>query len=306
MPSYTSQLENPRPWTKLLIGGGGVLGLLFAFLILWPFYSVDAGYVGVKTWFSAPESETLAPGIHFIVPISESVHEVTVQPQLAQTQETASTNDQQDVGTTVSVNYQIDPAQAVVFWSKYRDTSTLASTIIAPIVSNDVKATTANYNAQELLTKRGQVREEIESAIRSDLAPYGVVIITGVNITDFHYSDQYNQAIENKQVAQQNAQAEEYKLQQVQVSTQQQVAQAEAQASAAVDIAKGNAQATILQAQADAAAYTLKQKALTPLLVEQALVDKWNGQLPTFTSSTLPTTIFGMGNLAASASNQAN
>jgi regulator of protease activity HflC (stomatin/prohibitin superfamily) len=252
---------------------------------------VDAGYVGVKTWFSAPEQDVLSPGIHFIVPIAESVHEVSIQPQLAQTQETASTNDQQDVTTTVSVNYQVDPSQAVAMYSKYRTTDNLEATIIAPIVSNDTKAVTANYNAQELLTKRGQVRAEIETAVHGDLAQYGVVIVTGVNITNFSYSDEYDQAIENKQVAQQNAQAEQYKLQQVQVSAQQQVAQAQAQAEAAVDIAKGQAQATVLQAQADAEAYTLKQKALTPLLVQQALVDKWNGVMPIYSSTVVPTNL---------------
>jgi regulator of protease activity HflC (stomatin/prohibitin superfamily) len=127
--------------------------------------------------------------------------------------------------------------------------------------------------------------------VHGDLAQYGVVIVTGVNITNFSYSDEYDQAIENKQVAQQNAQAEQYKLQQVQVSAQQQVAQAQAQAEAAVDIAKGQAQATVLQAQADAEAYTLKQKALTPLLVQQALVDKWNGVMPIYSSTVVPTNL---------------
>jgi regulator of protease activity HflC (stomatin/prohibitin superfamily) len=201
---------NPSPVVKTTFLAGAALVALLLLWIIWPFYSVDAGYIGVKTWFSAPEAETLEPGIHFVIPLIESVHEITIQPQLAQTQETASTNDQQDVNTTVSVNYQVDPTQLVAMYSKYRDTGTLDATIIAPVVSNDTKAVTANYNAQELLTKRSQVRAEIETAIRSDLQPYGVVLVTGVNITDFHYSDEYNAAIEAKQIAQQQALTEQY------------------------------------------------------------------------------------------------
>jgi regulator of protease activity HflC (stomatin/prohibitin superfamily) len=270
------------------IAVGVVILLLLLIWLFRPFTIVDGGYVGVKTFFGAPEQDVLTSGFHFIVPVAEVVYEVSTQPQLASTTETASTQDQQNVSTGVSVNFTVNPAEAVTFWKNYRDIPTLTQTIIAPIVSNDTKAVTADYTAQELITRREQVRQEIEQDVRSDLAQYRVAVVTGVNITNFSYSDAYDQAIDAKQVAQQTALEEQYKLQQVQISAQQQVAQADAQASAAVDIAQGQAKATILQAQADAQAYKLKQQNLTPDILMLSAIQKWDGQLPHYMAGSTP------------------
>jgi regulator of protease activity HflC (stomatin/prohibitin superfamily) len=270
------------------IAAGAVILILVLIWLFRPFTIVDGGYVGVKTFFGAPESEVLGSGFHFVVPVAEAVYEVSTQPQLASTTETASTQDQQNVSTGVSVNFTVNPAEAVTFWKNYRDIPTLTQTIIAPIVSNDTKAVTADYTAQELITRREQVRQEIEQDVRSDLAQYRVVVVTGVNITNFSYSDAYDQAIDAKQVAQQTALEEQYKLQQVQISAQQQVAQADAQAAAAVDIAQGQAKATILQAQADAQAYKLKQQALTPDILTLSAIQRWDGQLPHYMAGSTP------------------
>jgi regulator of protease activity HflC (stomatin/prohibitin superfamily) len=281
-------LPGMRPGTRgsltPTIAAGAVILILVLIWLFRPFTIVDGGYVGVKTFFGAPESEVLGSGFHFVVPVAEAVYEVSTQPQLASTTETASTQDQQNVSTGVSVNFTVNPAEAVTFWKNYRDIPTLTQTIIAPIVSNDTKAVTADYTAQELITRREQVRQEIEQDVRSDLAQYRVVVVTGVNITNFSYSDAYDQAIDAKQVAQQTALEEQYKLQQVQISAQQQVAQA----AAAVDIAQGQAKATILQAQADAQAYKLKQQALTPDILTLSAIQRWDGQLPHYMAGSTP------------------
>lgn len=285
-------LPGMRPGTRSNMAPTIVIGAVIAVLLLiWlfrPFTIVDGGYVGVKTFFGAPEQDVLSSGFHFIVPIAETVYEVSTQPQLASTTETASTQDQQNVSTGVSVNFTVNPAQAVTFWKNYRDIPTLTQTIIAPIVSNDTKAVTADYTAQELITRREQVRQEIEQDVRADLAQYQVAVVTGVNITNFSYSDAYDQAIDAKQVAQQTALEEQYKLQQVQISAQQQVARADAQASAAVAIAQGQAKATILQATADAQAYKLKQQALTPDILMLSAIQRWDGQLPHYIAGSTP------------------
>ncbi len=275
-----------RPGMTSAITAIGVIVLLLVIWTFRPFTIVNGGYVGVKTFLGAPEDAVLGSGVHFIVPLAETVYEVSTQPQLASTTETASTNDQQNVSTGVSVNFTINPTEAVTFWKNYRDIPTLTQTIIAPIVSNDTKAVTAVYNAQELITRREQVRQEIEQNVRTDLAQYKVVVVTGVNITNFSYADAYNQAIDAKQVAQQTALEEQYKLQQVQISAQQQVAQANAQAEAAVAIAQGQAKATILQAQADAEAYKLKQQGLSPDILMLSAIQRWDGQLPQYMSGT--------------------
>jgi len=276
---------------KNLFWLAGLAALLVLLWVLDPFYQVDAGYIGVLTTFGAPSQETLAPGLHWRTPFISNIYEISVTPNTATTTESAATHDQQNVSTSIAVTFQVNPADAVYIYQNYRDIPTLQNVIITPIVSNDVKAIVSNYDAQELITKRDQLASEIKQKISDDLKVYDV-IVAGVNITNFNFSDAYEQAIENKQIAQQNALEEQYKLQQVQVSAQQQVVQADAQADAAVAIATGQAKATILQAQADAQAYALKQKALTPELIELALISKWNGVMPTYASSALPTALF--------------
>jgi len=283
----------PNPFgPKTITIGVAALGLVLAGWLLDPFYQVDAGYIGVLTNFGAPSQDTLTPGLHWRTPFISNIYEIDITPNTATTTESAATHDQQNVSTSIAVTFQVNPADAVYIYQNYRDIPSLQNTIISPIVSNDVKAIVSKYDAQDLITKREQLAEEIKDTISTDLKVYDV-IVDGVNITNFDFSQAYDQAIENKQIAQQNALEEQYHLQQVQVSAQQQVVQANAQADAAVATAQGQAKATILQAQADAQAYELKQKTLTPELIELALINKWNGQMPTYASTALPNALFG-------------
>jgi regulator of protease activity HflC (stomatin/prohibitin superfamily) len=282
---------------KALTGAGAVVVILVLVWLLDPFYQVDAGYAGVLTNFGAPSQETLLPGLHWKTPIISNIYEVDITPNTATTTESAATHDQQNVSTSIAVTFQVNPADAVYIYQNYRDIASLQNTIISPIVSNDVKAIVSIYDAQDLITKREQLAGEIKDKIATDLRVYDV-IVDGVNITNFDFSAAYDQAIENKQIAQQNALEEQYHLQQVQVSAQQQVVQANAQADAAVATAQGAAKATILQAQADAQAYELKQKTLTPELIELALINKWDGRMPTYASTALPSALFGAADVA--------
>jgi regulator of protease activity HflC (stomatin/prohibitin superfamily) len=272
--------------------GAAVIVLLVLLWLIYPFYQVEAGYIGVRTTFGAPQQETLEPGLHWKTPFISNIYQIDITPNTATTTESAATHDQQNVSTSVAVTFQVNPAQVVYIYQNYRNIQSLQGTIISPIVSNDVKAIISIYDAQDLITKREQLAGEIKDKISTDLAVYNV-IVDGVNITNFDFSTAYDQAIETKQIAQQNALAEQYRLQQVTVSAQQQVVQANAEADAAVATAQGQAKATILQAQADAEAYALKQKSLTPELIELALIDKWNGQMPTYASTALPSALFG-------------
>jgi len=292
-----SQYLKAQPGRPLPFGprtvtiAAALIALALAAWLLDPLYQVDAGYIGVLTNFGAPSQDTLEPGLHWRTPFISNITEIDVTPNTATTTESAATHDQQNVSTAIAVTFQVNPADAVYIYQNFRDIPSLQNTIIAPIVSNDVKAIVSIYDAQDLITRREQLASEIKQKISDDLRTYDV-IVDGVNITNFDFSQAYEQAIENKQIAQQNALEEQYKLQQVQVSAQQQVVQADAQADAAVATATGQAKATILQAQADAQAYALKQKSLTPELIELALIAKWNGVMPTYANAALPTALF--------------
>lgn len=204
---------------------------------------------------------------------------ISVQVQKTQSSQSAASKDLQIVTTGVAVNYNLVPDRVNKI---YRDIGGLQSVdqkIVAPAIANAVKAVTAHYNADELLANRDKVRAEIADQIRSSTRNYDVNI-DGVNITDFNFSAQYNHAIEEKQVAQQQALKANYQLQQVQISAQQQVVQAKAEAQARIESAKGRAEATILAAQAEAKAMQLKSSAITPAILKLQTIQQWNGKLP--------------------------
>ncbi len=263
--------------------------LLVALLILNPFYTVDAGYIGVKTVFGAIQHEPLEPGLHLRLPFVSAIHEISVQPDTSITDETAATHDQQNVTTRTAVTWSVMPAFADVIYRDFRTAATLQTVIIAPIVANDMKAIISKYDAQQLITDRATVSTEIATLISTDLARYHVgVSVGGVNITDLKFSAQYDQAIEAKQIAQQQALQARYTLEQTQTSSQAQVVQAKAAADAAIATATGQARATVLQAQADAEAYKVKEAALTPQLLQLTAIQRWNGILPTYMGASAP------------------
>ncbi|HJU26773.1 MAG TPA: prohibitin family protein [Rhodanobacteraceae bacterium] len=232
-------------------------------LLLWSsFVTIGPGERGVLMTFGAVQHGVLAPGLHMKIPLVQTVKRMNVQIQKSQTQETAASRDLQDVTSEVAVNWSINPLDAEWVYERLGDESQLADKVIAPIVSNAVKAVAAHYDAEQLVEKRDQVRDEIQQQIVVALTQYKVQV-QGVNITNFQFSQDYSHAIEQKQVAQQRAQQAEYDLARVKVQAQQEVAQAEGQAQA----------------------QKLLQSTLTPQIIQLKAVEKWNGVLPQVTGN---------------------
>lgn len=289
-PPYDS--ASPAPYQRLVIAGAGVLVVIVALVALNPFYSVQSGTVGLKTAFGSVQPEALQPGLHFAIPLYQTVVTVSTQPQTVTSDETAATHDLQTVQTTIAVTFHIDPAEASYFWQNFRSFDTVGQRIITPSVSNDVKAITARYDAQELVTSRDKIDAEIKELVVASLAPYHLTV-ESVNVANFAFSQAYEQAIEEKQVAQQQALQAQYTLQQTQISAQQQVVQAKAAANAAVETANGNAQATVLQAEAEAKANALVNASLTPEILQLRALSRWNGVMPNYLSGNTPLPFIG-------------
>lgn len=282
---------------KLAITAGSIiLGIIFLFAIS-PFKQVYSGYAGVLSNFGSVQETPLYPGMHIAIPFYQTINEVSVQPQTVTSDESGSTHDLQLVNTSIAVTFHLNPSAAPDFYKSFRDYDTLGNRIIAPAVSNDVKAITAKYDAEELVTKRDIVAAEIKELITVSLAPYNLTI-ESVNVANFAFSDAYTQAIEQKQVAQQQAQQAQYTLQQTQISAQQQVVQAKAAADAAVATAQGEANALLLTSTAQAKANQLIAQSLTPVLLQQKALDRWDGNLPTYLSSGAPIPFIGTATTA--------
>ncbi len=280
---------HPRKWIGPAIG---VAAALFILAELNPLAEISSGYAGVLTNFGSVQPTPLAPGLHVVIPFYQQAIPVSVQPQTTTSEETASTHDLQNVNTSVAVTFHIAPEDTPQFYQNFRNFETLGQRIIAPAVSNDVKAVTANYDAEELVTKRDTVDAQIKDLIVTSLAPYHLTV-EAVNVSNFAFSEAYSQAIEQKQVAQQQALQAQYTLQQTQISAQQQVVQAKAQADAAVETAQGQAQALLLTAEAQAKANTLLAQSLTPTLLQQKALDKWDGTLPHYLTAGAPLPFIG-------------
>jgi regulator of protease activity HflC (stomatin/prohibitin superfamily) len=281
-----------NPYRRLVVAGAGVAVIALAILALDPFYIVQSGTVGLKTAFGSVQPAPLQPGLHFAIPFYQTVVTVSTQPQTVTSEETAATHDLQTVQTSIAVTFHIDPIDAAYFWQNFRSFDILGQRIIAPSVSNDVKAITAEYDAQELVTQRDKVDSEIKQLVILSLAPYHITV-ESVNVANFAFSEAYEQAIEQKQVAQQQALQAQYTLQQTQISAQQQVVQAKAAADATVATANGDAQATILRAQADAKANALISQSLTPAILQLRALSRWNGVMPTYLSGNTPLPFIG-------------
>lgn len=236
------------------------------------FRTVESGTVGLLTTFGQVRETPLEAGFHVVNPFADNVIPMSIRV-LGVTQDAgAASKDLQDVKISVTVNYRISPDSAVtVFKTLGLD---YANKIIAPRVSESVKAVSAKFNAGELIAQREAVRTQIENSLRTSLQPYNIVV-TGVTITNFQFSPQFTDTIEQSQVARQQLVTQQNVLEKVRIDAQQQVVQASASKNA-----------TILEAQGQAEAITLLQDALSksPNYVEYQKVLKWDGILPRVSS----------------------
>lgn len=231
--------------------------LIVLFILSDAFVQVGPGQRGVLMTWGAVQPGVLDPGLHVKFPIAQTVAKLNVQVQNSQAAETSASLDLQDVTSTVATNWHILPADAEWVYQNIGNEDALGSKVISPTISNAVKAVTADYNAEDLIVHRDRVRGQIEAQIMASLKQYRVMV-DSVNITDFKFSPQFAQAIELKQVAQQRAQQAQYDLQKAQVVAQQRVVEAQAQAQA----------------------QKLLQVTLTPEIIQQQAVARWNGVLP--------------------------
>ena len=222
------------------------------------FTVVEAGHTGVVMTFGAVSDNVLGEGIHFKVPFIQSVVMMNNRTQKTETQGSASSKDLQIISYVVAVNYRVnDSSSASLYQNVGMD---YGSVIIVPAIQESIKAVTAQYTAEELITKRQSVGDQIKEALSEKIGQYGIAVEI-FNIINFDFSEEFNAAVEAKQTAQQNALKAEQDLARIEVEAKQQITQAEAEAES----------------------IKLIQDALaaSPDYVEYIKWNKWNGELPT-------------------------
>jgi regulator of protease activity HflC (stomatin/prohibitin superfamily) len=272
---------------RAIAWGAGIVLALIIVLMFEPLVIVRAGYRGVLLHFGAVEPQSLQPGLHVITPIVQSIVQMDTRIQKTEGTAEAASRDLQDVHTTVAINWSIEPDAAPQLYQTIGTIEQILERVIEPAVANTIKAVTAHFDAEQLITQRDAVAAQAFTALRQYLELYHVNV-AAVNLTNFSFSPQFSQAIEQKQVAQQRAQQASYELEQKKVSAQERVVEAEAAANAQIAQAKGEAQATILKADAQAEANAKLAASLSPAVLQWRALGSWDGKLPTFVGGGTP------------------
>jgi regulator of protease activity HflC (stomatin/prohibitin superfamily) len=251
-----------------------ILGVFIAVVVLILFFSsvttVAAGYRGVLLQLGAVKPTILSEGLHFKIPFLQTVQPIEVRVQKEESNQTAASKDLQIVTTKVAVNYSVDP-EAVN--KLYQDIGLdYRSRIVDPAVAESLKAVTAQYTAEELISKRPEVSAQVKEILAKKLTKY-YMKLEDINIKEFAFSDEFNKAIEAKQTAEQNALKAQRDLDRIKIEAQQQ----------------------ITQASAEAESLRLKKQEVTPELiqlkqieVQEKALEKWDGKLPSVTGGATP------------------
>lgn len=238
----------------------GVVILLFT-----TFGTIGAGERGVRTRFGAVVGDPLGEGLYIKIPFIEGIKTMDIKIQKLEVNADSASKDLQTVTTVVALNFKLDSSKVTGLYQSIG--MDYKSRMIDPAIQEAVKSSTAKFTAEELITKRSEVREDIKLNLKTKLEPYGI-IIDEFNIVNFDFSASFNAAIEKKVTAEQDALAAKNRLEQIKFEAQQKIEEA-----------KGKAEAITIEANA------LRNN---PDVLELRALEKWNGILPQVTGGAVP------------------
>lgn len=210
----------------------------------------------------AVSDKILTEGIHLKAPFVQNVIEINNRTQKVETEGTASSKDLQIISYVVAVNYRVDNMSSA---SLYKNVGVdYQNVIINPAIQESIKAVTAQFTAEELITERQNVSSQIKDILSEKINTYGLNVEI-FNIVNFDFSEEFNAAVEAKQTAQQNALKAEQDLARIEVEAKQSITQAEAEAEGIKLIQGALAQ--------------------SPDYINYIKWNKWDGKLPTVMSN---------------------
>ena len=236
-----------------------ILGIVLLFNL--PIVVVPVGYRGVKIRFGNTTGTIFQQGVNFRTPLIEKTVNIEVRTQKESVTATAASRDLQSVSAEVALNFSLDQNSLVSLYQTVGED--YKQRIIAPVLQEAVKSVTAKYTAEEMITKRNLVSADIKTILMEKLSPRGIVA-EDFNIVDFQFSAAFDQAIELKVTAEQNALASKNKLEQTKYEAEQ-----------AVATAKGQAEAIRIQAEA------INSQGGSDYVQLQA-IKQWNGTVPAY------------------------
>jgi regulator of protease activity HflC (stomatin/prohibitin superfamily) len=229
-----------------------ILALISTFFVV-----VNAGERGVLMEFGKVQEKILGEGIHPIIPLVNTVQKLSVRVQKQEISAEASSKDLQDVFADVALNWHIIPEEANAIFQEIGTEVAIIDRIINPAVEEVIKAIIAKYTAEQIITKREDVKAGLDDSLTTRLINYHIAV-DDISLVHVHFSVQFSAAVEAKQIAEQEAKRADFIAK-----------KAIKQAEAKVNIARGEAEAQ-----------KLLRENLTPEILQKEAIEKWNGTLP--------------------------
>ena len=262
------QKMNEEDGKKIVIGC--IIAIFVIILIVTTFYTVPAGHRGVVMTMGKVNLESMNEGIHIKAPFIQTVKKFEIKTRKIEVSADASSADLQDVQTTIALNYHLKADSVPRLYQELG--SDYQTRVIDPSIQESVKAVQAKYTAEELVTKRAEVRTEIQRFIDEKLDKF-YIEVDDFNIINFQFSEEFDKAIEEKVTAEQKMLKAERDLERIIIEKEQ----------------------IIATAQAEAESLRLQKQEITPDLiklrqveVQRSAVEKWDGVLPKITGGAIP------------------
>ena len=241
----------------------GILAIIII-VIFSAITTVPTGYVGIKTRFGQVQDDTIQEGLNMKLPFVERIVKIDCRTQKLEYTMEASSKDLQKISQIkIAVNYGVDKQRANILYKEIGED--FKSIIIEPAIYETMKSAIANYTAEELVTKRQEVSNMAQETLTERLQEKGINI-TSLSMTDLSFSQEFDEAIEKKQVVEQQTQQAQYELEKAKVENERKIENARTEAE------------VMRQQNQEITDKTLELKRLE---VQQKLIEKWNGTLPT-------------------------
>ncbi|MCF0150751.1 MAG: prohibitin family protein [Firmicutes bacterium] len=249
--------------------------VLVAITVFSSMTTVAEGTVGVKYRFGKITATNLHAGLHFNLPYIEYIERVDITEQVYDLNTTAYTRDTQTVDNImIKVNYVYDTSKLdeIIRTIGIRN---VESKLVAPQLLSCMKNEVGKYKAEELISARSLVQENIEAALREQLSQNGI-IITAINIEDIDFEDEFEATIRAKVAAEQEA-----------LRVKNETVKKEEEAKQIVIAAEAEAQSIKIKAEAEAEANKILSESITDNLIKYNQIEKWSGEFPQVMGNTV-------------------
>lgn len=284
----------------------GVVVVAVILLFFLSFETVTSGHVGVVRRFGAIKPQVMTEGFNTKMPFADTVIEVDIRMGAATYTSIALSKDLQSVTTEVALQYSLVASFVPKMYQKIGPREDVEAIILKPAIAESLKAVTAKFSTEELIKNRqdakSKIMQEIQNYINKSLSDKGLVgaiEISNIAITDFQFSEKFNNSIEAKIRAEQEA---------LQAKNEKERIVTQAQAAAEKRKIEADAEAYEIRVQAEARSKAIKSEAMAlkgnQELIQLRIAESWDGHLPQFTGGNgIP--LLDLGNIAGSGSRKA-